>query len=96
MEDENPQSVYIKQVSAPFFHDKDTPREIARVLVEEVKDDKILGNKTLELFITTIWDSTYTEILKWVFIPYCIQFTLFIIYVSFVYTPDPNVGSIWI
>lgn len=56
-------------------------------LLDHVTDDKILGNETLEIVIDEIWRKTQPKILKYIFLPYIIYFTSFIIYISFFFDP---------
>lgn len=56
-------------------------------ILDKVKDDKILGNESLELIIGEIWRKTQPKILKYIFLPYIIYFTVFIVYISFFFDP---------
>jgi len=41
----------------------------------------------LEIIIGEIWKKTRQRILKYIFLPYMINFSLFIIYISFIFQP---------
>jgi len=60
-------------------------------LLEKIKDDKILGNETLEIVIAEIWRKTRPRILKFIFLPYLIYFMIFIGYISFVFKPRDEI-----
>jgi len=55
--------------------------------LDQIEDEKILGNETLEIIIGEIWKKTRPRILTYIFLPYMINFSLFIVYISFIFQP---------
>jgi len=56
--------------------------------LDQIEDEKILGNETLEIIIGEIWKTTRPRILWFIFVPYMLKFILFIVYISFIFQPD--------
>jgi len=54
------------------------------------KDDKILALKVTSIVVNVIWSYAFPRIIKLVFIPYVLYFSLFISYITMFFDPAGN------
>lgn len=90
------ETVYVTKIQLDFLFESGVIDNFCSLL-ERIKDDKILGNQTLEIVIAEIWRNTRPRILKFIVLPYIIYFGAFICYISFVFEPSEKLVALdWI
>ena len=75
-----------------LLHSEDGIKDFC-ALMAKLRDDKLLSLKVQGVLINVIWDLVYPRIVKFVFLPFMINFICFVFFISFCYDPDAKKQS---